>query len=421
MGTYLLPSATPTRLRESLELQSVVAPQRPPASRPSRLQEIADRGRRLEAALRQRVEVLEQEERRKDLLLATVGHELRNPLAALALEVRLLQDGEQDVARIHARMASNLQRLVGVSNDLLDLSRIIHGKLGLRKVPTDFGALIRSAAQGVEADVREKKQQLRLCLSQGLYVEGDPVRLAQVVSNLLANASRYTPEHGQIEVRGAREHDEVVIAVQDTGRGLRREQLESVFEPFVQNDASQGGLGIGLALVKELVELHGGAVSCQSDGPGRGCRFAVRMPVGEIGEAAPQAGPGSIRRLSRGARVLVVDDHAEFASSLAMLLGRMGAETLCACSGADAIEKARSWNPEVMLVDLALPDMTGYEVARAIRSDPRAESVLLVAVTGSSDDSSDPKDPGGGFHHRLTKPVDVERMRELLEQRALVA
>lgn len=372
--------------------------------------------KKLEQVLRQKTAVLTEEDRRMDLLLATVGHELRNPLAALDLELRLLQDGVEDVETIHARMGSHLQRLASFANDLLEMSRITYSKLELRKVPTDLVAVVRSAAEGAASDIREKKQKLVLCLPECLYVGGDPARLAQVVSNLIANASRYTPERGQIEVRGQREHDQVVIAVRDTGLGLRPEQLESVFERFVQDGPTKGGVGIGLALVKGLVELHGGTVSVQSDGPGRGCLFTVRMPVGEVGKTPPEAKRRSIRRLSRSVRVLIVDDHGDYADSLALLLSRMGAETLCAYSGADGIEKARMWNAEVMLVDLGLPDMMGYEVAQSIRSDPRGKGVLLIAVTGFSDGRSGQLAQCAGFDDRLVKPIDAERMHELLEQ-----
>ena len=359
----------------------------------------------------------EQNDRRMDLLLATVGHELRNPLAALDLELRLLQGGVEDVDPIHARMGSQLQRLASFANGLLEMSRLTYDKLELRKVPTDLAAVIRSVTEGVAEEIHDKKQKLVLCLPERLYVEGDPARLAQVASNLISNASRYTPERGRIEVSGVRDHDEVVIGVRDTGLGLRREDLESMFEPFVQIDATKGGLGIGLALVKGLVEIHGGTVSGQSEGPGRGCLFTVRLPVGEVGSMPPEARRGSIPRLSRRVRALIVDDHDEFADSLALLLGRMGAETLCAYSGADGIDKARMWHPDAMLVDLGLPDMTGFEVAQRVRSWAGAEEVLLIAVTGFAGGGSGRNARCAGFDGSLVKPIDTDRMHALLEQK----
>jgi len=358
----------------------------------------------------------EHEHRRMDLLLATVGHELRNPLAALDLELRLLQDGVEDVDSVHSRMEFHLQRLARFANDLLEMSRITYGKLDLRRVPVDLVSVIRSAVEGVLADIREKKQNLVLCLPESLAVAGDPVRLAQVLGNLLSNASRYTPERGRIEVRGGRDRDEVVFTVRDTGLGLRPEQIESVFDRFVQDDPTKGGLGIGLALVKGLVEAHGGSVSAQSDGPGRGSLFAVRLPVGEAAEPPPEARRRPIRRLPRRVRVLIVDDHADYTYSLGLLLDRMGAETLSAYNGADGIEKARMWNPDVMLIDLGLPDMTGYEVAQSIRSDPRGRGVLLIAVTGLSDGRPGPLAERAGFDQMLIKPIDPEMMHDLLER-----
>lgn len=354
-----------------------------------------------------------------DLLLATVGHELRNPLAALDLELRLLRGSVDDVDPIHARMGSQLQRLTSFANGLFEMSRLTYDKVELRKVPTDLVAVVRSVTEGVAAEIHDRKQRLVLCLPERLYVEGDPARLAQVVSNLISNASRYTPERGRIEVSGLRDRDEVVFGVRDTGLGFRQEDLESMFEPFVQLDGTKGGLGIGLALVKGLVELHGGTVSGQSEGPGQGCSFTVRLPVGAVGNTGPEARRGSIPRLSRRVRTLIVDDYAGFADSLALVLGRMGAETLCACSGADGIDKARTWNPDAMLVDLGLPDMTGYEVAQSVRSWARDRKVLLIAVTGFADGSSGRMAGCAGFDGRLAKPIDTDRMYELLEQNAL--
>jgi CheY-like chemotaxis protein len=300
------------------------------------------------------------------------------------------------------------------------MSRLTYDKLELRKVSTDLVAVIQSVVEGVTMEIRERKQTLVLRLAEHLYVEGDPARLAEVVSNLLSNASRYTPERGRIEVSGRRDRDEVVIGVRDTGIGLRQEDIERMFEPFVQIDATKGGLGIGLALVKGLVELHGGTISGQSEGPGQGCLFTVRLPVAERRRAAPEALRGPIPRLSRRVRVLIVDDYEGFADSLALYLGRMGAETLCAYSGTDGIDKARMWHPDAMLVDLGLPDMTGFEVAQRVRSRAGAEGVLLIAVTGSAEEGSG-RIARCGFDGSLAKPIDTDRMHALLEQKGAPA
>jgi CheY-like chemotaxis protein/two-component sensor histidine kinase len=357
-----------------------------------------------------------QEDLRFDLLLATVGHELRNPLAALDLELRLLQDGAEDVDSIHTRMESQLERLTGFANDLLEMSRITYGKLELRKRPTDLVDVVRSAVAGIASDVRDKKQKLRLCLPETLRLDGDPARLVQVVSNVVTNASRYTPERGEIEVRAWSECGEIVLTVRDTGQGLRLDQLEKVFDRFVQDDSTRGGLGIGLALVRALVELHGGSVFGESDGAGLGSLFTVRLPVGNVANAAPEATRRRcIPHLSRSIRILVVDDDVEFADSFALLLDRMGAETVCAYSGADGIEKARAWPPQAMLIDLKLSDMMGYEVARSVRSFPEGTGILLVAVTGLSDETSGERARCAGFDHRVVKPIDAGILRDLLE------
>ena len=369
--------------------------------------------------LREKIALLEEKGRRTELLLATTGHELRDPLAALELALDLLVNGADDTDRIRDRMAPHLQQLARLANDLIEVSRVEHGKVELRKVPTDVAAMVRSAAEGIEGRIRQKEQQLVLSVPEGLYAEADPTRLGQIVSNLLSNASRCTPERGRIEVTGTREDGEIVFAVQDTGRGLRQDQLAGLFDPFVQEDASRGGLGIGLALVKELVDLHGGTVSGRSDGPGRGARFVVRVPVGDVGKATLPASPRSIRQLSRSVRVLVVDDHRDFADSLALLLDRMGAETLRAYSGADGLEKARIWHPGAMLVDLGMGDMSGYRVAREIRSSPRDAGLLLVAVTGFADAESGQRVSQAGFDHWLVKPIDPDRVHELLQKAAV--
>ena len=373
--------------------------------------DINDR-KRVEESLNEKTQALEEVDRRKDHFLATLGHELRNPLAALDLAFRLLEEGRGDEARLRPSMHAQVKQLTHLVNDLLEVSRITLGKLALRKSRVDLADLARAVARSIE-NVVEKHQTLVLSLPKALFVEGDATRLEQVLVNLLANASDYTPEHGRIEVSGASEGDEVWLAVRDTGRGLGPQHLEVIFEPFVQEDPLGSGLGIGLALVKGLVELHGGTVRAESEGSGQGAIFTLRMPVGEIRET-PARARRTKRRLSRAVRVLVVDDNREFADSLGLLLERMGAETVCSYSGTAGLERARIWQPEVVLVDIGLPDMTGYAVAEELRALEGGGEMLLLAVTGFGHKESLERTRQVGFHSRLLKPVEPDDLHQLL-------
>jgi two-component system CheB/CheR fusion protein len=379
--------------------------------------DVTDR-RRLRDALLEKTAALEEADRRKDLFLATLGHELRNPLAALDLAVRVLAEGGGDTERLHRSMRAQIEQLGSLVDDLLEVSRVAQGKIELRKAPTDLVEVVRLAAATIETDLRERKQELALSIPASLWVEGDATRLEQILANLLSNASKYTPDHGRIEVIGEREGDRAVIAVRDSGQGLARDQLERIFDPFVQDDPLGGGLGIGLTLVKGLVELHGGDVAAASEGPGRGSVFTVRLPVGEIGRKPATRRRRPVRRLPQPLRVLVVDDNRDFADSLALLLDRMGAETCRAYSGADGLEKAHNWHPQAMLVDIGLPDMTGYELAERIRSVEGGEEPLLLAVTGFSQGEAEERARAAGFDGRLVKPIDLERLGGMLRKRA---
>jgi PAS domain S-box-containing protein len=367
-----------------------------------------------EQAAREKSEMLEEDDRRKDLFLATLGHELRNPLAVLDLELRLLADGTRDVAESLPRFASQVDQLTLLVNDLLEVSRVTRGKLVLRKARIDLAEVVRSAVDSVAEDIREQKHALVLDLPVGLAIEGDSLRLEQVVVNLLSNASKYTPEGGRIEVGLGADAYEAVLTVRDTGRGLKPDQIERVFEPFVQAAPMADGLGLGLALVRGLVELHGGTVKIESAGLGRGCLVTVRIPVGEI-EAVPEApAPPVIDALARPVRVLVVDDEKAYAESLTLLLDRLGAETAVAGTASEGIAQARSFRPEVMLVDIQLPDSTGYEVVKRVRAEAWAEGVRFLAITGFGNAESEHLAREAGFEVRLVKPVDPHALYEVM-------
>lgn len=368
------------------------------------MQDITERRER-ETVLREK-RALEEDDRRKDAFLAMLGHELRNPLAALDLELRLLAEGVGDADRARHRMSSHVRHLTRLVNDLLDVSRIKQGKPVVRTARIDLVDVVCAAANATEHDVHDRRQTLVLLLPESLVIEGDPTRLEQVAANLISNASKYSPEKGNIEVSLRPEHGQAVLSVRDDGRGFDPEQRAQLFEPFTQADPLAGGLGIGLALAKGLIEQHGGSIEAQSEGPGSGSCFIARLPVGNPVMAAPDAPRASIQRLPRPVRVLVVEDVHDTAEALTRLLQTMGAEAVCAYSAAAGIEKARSWRPEVALVDLGLPDMPGYEVARAIRAQEGGEHVLLLAATGFGDETSRARALGVGFDERLLKPLD---------------
>ncbi len=372
---------------------------------------------------RRRQSELELQDDRKAIFLATLGHELRNPLAALDGAVRLLGTEEGDRPRLQRRMEAHVEQLTALVDDLLDITRIERGKVALRKAPADFAAIVRGSVATVRGRFVEKRQELKLTLPSNLTLDADARRLEQVVSNLLTNATKYTPEGGRIELKLRREGSEAVLSVRDEGRGLEPEQLERIFEPFMQDDASVGGLGIGLPLVRGLVALHGGTVRASSDGLWRGSNFVVRLPIvaGERGERESQselaAECASARRrsarLQRAARILVVDDMRDAADTLALLLRRAGADARCAYTGAEGVHQAASWKPEVALIDIGLPDTSGYEVADAIRSSA-SDPVLLVAVTGFSDPNTEQRLRTSAFTDKLLKPVDLERLLEIV-------
>lgn len=376
------------------------------------------RRRRAERALREKTRELEQEDARKDLFLATLGHELRNPLASLDLDLKLLKDGSRDLADSQWRLDAHVQQLSSLVNDLLEVSRVTRGKIELRKTRVELVEVVRASLASVRSELDDRQQALRLSLPESLPLEGDPVRLGQILTNLLSNATKYTPEQGRIELAARQTGDEIRIEVQDEGRGIPPAQLTRIFEPFVQDEGgTTGGLGIGLALVKGLVELHEGSVIAESPGPGCGARFVVRLPVGLPDEILARAVPARIDSLSRPLRVLVIDDVQDIADSLALRLDRRGALTERAYTGAGGLQKAAEQQPEAVLVDIGLPDMTGYEVAAELRSRPQGHDTLLVAITGFGDDATLQKALQAGFDDRLLKPIDHDRLLQLLEER----
>lgn len=389
--------------------------------------DMSDR-RRLERELRQTAAELAERDRQKDQFLAMLAHELRNPLAPIRNVVELLgyQCG-QDAALQRQReiVDRQVRHLTHMVDDLLDVSRITRGKIELRKQPVELAGLLRDAVSAAIPAARAGEGSLVLTgLSEPAWLEGDPTRLAQVFSNLLNNAVKFTPEEGSIDVSLEREASWGVIRLRDTGKGIPAPLLPHVFELFVQGERtlarSQGGLGIGLTMVKRLVELHGGFVEAFSEGPGRGSEFVVRLPLLPVQKAAPagdQPGDGDSTvgqpGKSRRKRVLLIEDNADAAETMADLLELWGYDCRVAANGPSGLDQISTFGPDVVLLDIGLPGMDGYEVAQRLREE-RGYTRPLVAVTGYGQEEDRRRSRAAGFDRHLTKPVDPEELRHLL-------
>jgi signal transduction histidine kinase len=368
---------------------------------------------------------LREEDERKDEFLATLAHELRNPLAPIRNAAQYLRlkgpadPGMQNARDIIDRQVRQMTRLV---DDLLDISRISRGKVVLRRERVSLGLILRNAVESGRPLIDEAGHDLAVTVPpEPLFVDGDAARLAQVFGNLLTNAAKYTDRGGRIRLAAEREGSDVVVSVRDTGIGIAPDYLPRLFDMFSQVDPalerSQGGLGIGLALVKSLVDMHGGRVEARSDGLGRGSEFVVRLPllVTPADTEPVSRGPGAGRPAGGpGRRVLVADDNVDSAESLAMMLAVMGHEVRAAHDGQAAVELAEEFRPDVMLLDIGMPRMNGYEAARTVRGRGWGRGVVLVALTGWGQDEDKRRADEAGFDHHLTKPVDPDALISLL-------
>jgi PAS domain S-box-containing protein len=355
-------------------------------------------------------------DRRKDEFLAMLAHELRNPLASINSAVQLFgkleAENELEWAKeVVQRQVRHLSRLI---DDLLDVSRITRGKILLRKEPVSLGPIINSAVEVVRPLVEERKQEMSVSLAATLRLEADPVRLEQVVVNLLTNAAKYTEAGGRVALSAHRDGSDVVIAVRDSGVGISPELLPRVFDLFVQGDRtmarSEGGLGIGLTLVKSLVEMHGGTVTAASDGPGRGSEFTVRLPA--LQAATRDASPArpAAPAACRSVRVLVVDDNEDTARSVSKLIRLLGHDVRTAFDGPGAIDTARAYSPEVVFLDIGLPGMDGYEIVKELRKDDCCKHAFIVAVSGYGQEEDRRRSRAAGFDRHLVKPVEYEAL-----------
>ncbi len=375
-------------------------------------------------------EALKEADRHKDEFLAMLAHELRNPLAPIRnavhlMKMKALADPQLLLSRdIIERQLIQLSRLV---DDLLDVSRITRGKINLTRQRVELRELIERAVETVSPAMQTRGHTLEVEMpDRPLIIYGDPMRLTQALGNVLGNAAKYTDNGGAITIRAGRRHRDVEIAVRDTGIGIVPDLLPSIFNLFTQVDQPsgrpQGGLGIGLALVRRLVEMHGGSVTASSEGPGKGSEFVIRLPLsverleeeqatGETAETDATAAPVRPRVHHR---ILVADDNPDARESLATLLSLSGHEVFSAQDGSEALLAAERCRPNVALLDIGMPHANGYEVARRIRGEPWGRDMLLVALTGWGQESDRRRSHEAGFNTHLTKPVDPSVLDELL-------
>ncbi|MGV3483653.1 MAG: ATP-binding protein, partial [Planctomycetaceae bacterium] len=366
---------------------------------------------------------LQEEDRRKDEFLATLAHELRNPLAPIRTGLQLMslaKDSIDVVEQTRGMMERQLGQMIHIIDDLLDVSRISRGKLELRKERIELAAVIESALETCDPMLKQSRHQLSVTVPPTpIYLDADQTRLAQVLCNLLSNAVKYTEDGGRISLCVEPQGSEVVVSIRDSGVGIPREMLPKVFEMFTQVDRSleksQGGLGIGLTIVKRLVEMHGGNVEAQSEGREMGSVFTVRLPVvpslhPRLPEPNRDGGPSN----TRSCRILVVDDNVDAGNTLTMMLRIMGNEVQTAHDGLQGCELASSFRPHLILMDIGMPRLNGYEACRRIREQPWGQSMKLVALTGWGQNDDKLRSQEAGFDHHLVKPVEPATLCELL-------
>lgn len=367
------------------------------------------------------LEELRDQDKRKDEFLATLAHELRNPLAPLrnGLEVLRLSGQNTEMAgEVRSMMERQLEQMVHLIDDLLDLSRISRGKIELRKERVALSTIVQTALEASLPTIDEAGHELKINMpTEPVYVEADVTRLAQVISNLLNNAAKYTERSGRIHLAVQPRDGDVIVTVKDNGIGIPAHMLSHVFDMFTQADRSlersQGGLGIGLTIVKRLVEMHDGSVEARSDGPGMGSDFIVRLP--RVRSATqPQADDGEPTRSSSHRKILVVDDNRDAATSLAMMLKLMGNDAKTAHDGLEALDVAAVYRPDLILLDIGMPRLNGYETAKRIREQAWGKKIRLVALTGWGQDNDRRRSHDAGFDSHMVKPINPEALKELL-------
>jgi signal transduction histidine kinase/CheY-like chemotaxis protein len=380
------------------------------------LRDITDR-KQLENQLRQYIADLSEADRRKDEFLAMLAHELRNPLAAIGYAMQLLSGSPDQLSLATEITQRQVLQLTHLIDDLLDVSRITTNKIQLRKEAVDASVLVNRAVGSASSTIEERHHRLTVDIAdQEMPLFADPTRIEQVIVNLLTNAAKYTPEGGDICVKASPEHEHVVIKVKDTGVGIPREMLTRVFELFMQVeptlDRTKGGLGIGLTVVRHLTEMHGGTVTVASDGLGEGSEFCVRLPLSQMRGATPT--PTAAPTIRPGLRVLVVDDNVDTARTLSLLLQRLGCTTHEVHDGPPVMDAVKSFQPDVVLLDIGLPGLDGYQIARLIRQTPEFSQVRLIAISGYGQQQDRERSRDAGFDQHLVKPVQFDLLLEAL-------
>ena len=388
------------------------------------IRDITER-KRMEDELRGRADELLAADRRKNEFLATLAHELRNPLAPIRNGLQVWRLSEHDpklMEQSREMMERQLAQMVRLVDDLLDLSRVSRGTIELQTERIELERIIEQAVETSRPIIDQAGHQLTLDVSTSpIYVNADLIRMAQVLSNILNNAAKYTEPGGQIRLSAFRQGDDAVVKIIDNGIGIPPDMLPSIFDTFTQVnrrlDRSQSGLGIGLSIVKTLVEMHNGSVEATSEGIGKGSQFIVRLPivlsVVESGSDVEQT-----RGPSGACRVLVVDDNRDAAASLAMMLRVMGNESKTAHDGLEAIEVAASYRPDIMFIDIGMPNLNGYETARKIREQPWGKTMVLAALTGWGQDDDRRKSEEAGFDYHLVKPAEPSLVEKILTSTA---
>ena len=379
------------------------------------------RARERQYQIRRHLAELRQADTRKDEFLATLGHELRNPLSPLLTSLELLRisaPADPIVGRVVGVMQRQASHLVRLVDDLLEVSRITRGLIEVQREPVQLAEVIAAAVETSRPIIEASEHRLTVDVpDEPLTVLGDSVRLTQVFANLLNNAAKYTDPGGSIELTARHTRHTAFVSVRDNGIGIDSEHLPSVFDMFTQVSRSdrrtQGGLGIGLTLVRSLVALHGGSVTVSSDGHGRGSTFEVRLPLVVVGKAPARYAP-TPRKDFAGWRVLVVDDNRDATETLQTLLESLGATVAAAGNGREALERFEDFSPDAVLLDIGMPGMDGYEVARRIRALPAGGTTPLIAVTGWGQQEDIRRCFEAGFDHHLVKPLDVDKLWEII-------
>lgn len=376
--------------------------------------------------LKRAEEALKDADRRKDEFLATLAHELRNPLAPIRNSLQILKMPRVDaqtIERSREMMERQLHHLVRLVDDLLDVSRVMRGKIELRKERIELATIVARAVETVQPMIAAQRHHLKIEIpAESLLIEADSVRMTQVIANLLTNAAKYSEPEGQILLSVERTERSVELIVRDTGIGIASDMLARIFELFVQVDhastKSQGGLGIGLTLVKNLVEMHQGTIEARSNGLGKGSEFVLTLPLteqaGEQDRDTRDEEPATGQSPESGFRLLVVDDNEDAANSLAMLLRLHGHEVRVAFSGEEALEITNSFIPDAVFQDIGMPDMDGFEIVRRLRMQPGLETTVMAALTGWGQKEDRRRTAEAGFHHHLVKPPELKMVEEVL-------